>query len=107
MGNVMIGVLPSHTTDVSPIFAGPASSSPPGLRHTLRSGIPAPASAALGAPCGLAQSRIKRSATAFGIGLAVPRPGSRPAPRTSSSQAYLPLTTSMLEYALPFGSVHL
>ena len=45
-----------------------------------------------------AHSRIKRSATLSGIGLAVPSPGTRPAPGWSSSQAYSPLTTSMLEY---------
>src|SRR5262245_5368101 len=39
-----------------------------------------PASAALGAPCGLAQSRIIRSCMAFGIGVALPLPAMSPAP---------------------------
>jgi len=52
---------------------------------------------------------MSRSCTAAGIGVAFPFVGPVVgpiwAPGVSSFQAYIPLTTSMLEYVCPFGRV--
>jgi hypothetical protein len=48
---------------------------------------------------------MSRSSTAAGIGMALPFVEPISAPGLSSFQAYSPLTTSMFEYASPFGRV--
>ncbi len=64
-----------------------------------------PATAALGAPCGLAQKRMSRSCTAAGIGVTFPFVGPISAPGVSSFHAYSPLTTSPLLTVCPFARV--
>src|SRR5439155_10986017 len=105
MGKVTTGLPASHDTDVSPAFATLFWRSVPGLGPSSVVGA-APASAALGAPWGLAHRRMSRSCTAPGIGVAFPFPGMISAPGMSSFQAYCPLTTSMPEYVCPLGRAH-
>ena len=76
----------------------------PGLAPSQNVSV-VPASAAFGAPCGLAQMRMSRSCTAAGIGVALPFVGPISAPGVSSFHAYCPLTTSMFEYVWPFARV--
>ena len=98
--NVTTGLPACHATDVVPTLSRPSWSSVPGLApHQSVSLVPA--SAALGAPCGLAQMRISRSCTAFAIGTGLPLVAPISAPTTSSFQAYGPLTTSMFEAFCP------
>ena len=104
-GKVTTGLPVSHDTDVSPVFATPSWSSVPGLGPSSVVGA-APASAALGAPWGLAHRRMSRSCTVPGIGVAFPFPEMISAPAMSSFQAYWPLTTSMPEYICPLGREH-
>ena len=66
----------------------------------------AASNAALGAPCGLAHRRIKRSCVAAGIGVALPFPATISAPGMSSFQAYGPLTTSIVVCVCPLARVH-
>src|SRR5256885_9201360 len=97
IGNVTTGLPASHDTDVWPAFARPLSKSVPGLTPNQNVSV-VPATAALGAPCGLAHMRMSRSCTATGIGVAFPFVGPISAPGVSSFQAYSPLTTSVFEY---------
>src|SRR2546427_12609509 len=102
MGNVTTGLAPCHVTDVWPTFVRPPSNSVPGFAPS-QNVSDVPATAALGAPYGLAQMRISRSCTAAGIAVAFPFVAPISAPGVSSSQAYNPLTTSTFEYAGPFA----
>ena len=61
---------------------------------------------ALGAPCGLAHSRINRSWVAAAIGVALPLPATISAPTMSSFQAYGPLTTSIAVCVWPLARAH-
>src|SRR5579875_355594 len=103
MGNVTTGLLFSHATEVLPAMETPAGTRC-GL-GAISGGSLMPAMAPLNAPWGLAQRRIMRSSTAAGIGVALPLPESSSAPGISSSQAYAPLRTSILEHAWPLGRV--
>src|SRR4029077_12185097 len=104
IGNVTTGLPPSHDTDVPPTFATPSAKRVPGLAPSQNVSV-VPATAALGAPCGLAQMRMSRSCTAPGLGVAFPFVGPISAPGVSSFQPYSPLTTSMFEYVCPFCRV--
>src|SRR6185295_4553611 len=104
IGNVTTGLPACHDTDVSRTFATPSGNRVPGLAPNQNVSV-VPASAALGAPWGLAQMRMSRSCTAAGIGVTLPFVGPISAPGVSSFQAYSPLTTSMFEYACPFARV--
>ena len=104
IANVTTGLPASHDTDVVPTFATPSGNSVPGLAPRWNVSV-VPASAALAAPCGLAQMRISRSCTAAAIGVAFPLVGPISAPGVSSFQAYSPLTTSMFEDFCPFARV--
>src|SRR5579863_1421601 len=103
IGNVTVGLLPSHATEVFPAFATSAGTSC-GL-GAISGGSLVPAIAALNAPCGLAHRRIIRSSTVAGSGVALPLPGSSSAPGMSSFQAYAPLRTSTFEHGWPLGRV--
>src|SRR5688572_4542455 len=94
----------SHVTDVLPTFAAPSATTTPGLAPSVHVSI-VPASAAFGAPCGLAQMRISRSCTAAGIAATLPLVPPISAPGVSSFHAYCQLTTSMFEYVCLFGRV--
>ena len=98
------GLPASHDTDVWPTFATPSAKRVPGLAPNENVSV-VPATAAFGAPWGLAQSRTSRSCTAPGAGIVFPFVGPICAPGVSSFQAYSPLTTSMFEYVSPFGRV--
>src|SRR6266699_6046210 len=104
IGNATTGFPFSHDTDVWPTFATPSAKRVPGFAPSQNVSL-VPATAALGAPCGLAHRRMSRSCTVPGIGVAFPFLGPISAPGVSSSQAYSPLTTSMFEYVCPFGRV--
>src|SRR5215469_13768784 len=104
IGNVTTGLPASHDTDVWPTFAPPSAKRVPGFAPTQNVSV-VPATAALGAPWGLAQIRTSRSCTVPGVGIAFPFVGPICAPGVSSFQAYSPLTTSMFEYVSPFGRV--
>src|ERR1700682_214613 len=104
IGNVTTGLPASQDTDVWPTFATPSAKRVPGLAPNQNVSV-VPATAALGAPWGLAQNRMSRSSTAAGIGMALPLVEPISAPGVSSFQAYSPLTTSMFEYVSPFGRV--
>src|ERR1700681_3402154 len=114
IGNVTTGLPASNDTDVWPTFATPSAKRVPGLAPNQNVSV-VPATAALGAPWGLAQIRTSRSCTVPGIGMVVLFVGPGfvgpgfvgPiwAPGVSSFQAYSPLTTSMFEYVSPFGRV--
>src|SRR5215472_14476620 len=104
IGNVTTGLPDSHDTDVWPTFAAPSAKSVPGLAPNQNVSV-VPATAALGAPWGLAQNRMSRSCAVPGIGVAFPFPAMISAPGMSSFQAYSPLTTSVFEYVSPFGRV--
>src|SRR4030095_4241432 len=105
IGNVTTGFTPSHATDVLPAVDTSAGTSVLGLAP-IWGGSAIPASAALGAPCGLAHRRIIRSCAAVGMGVAFPLPARSSAPAISSFQEYAPLRTSTLEYVWPLGRVH-
>src|SRR5215467_6637897 len=101
-GNVTTGLPDSHETDVWPTFIRPSSNSVPGLAPS-QNVSDVPMIAAFGAPCGLAQRRMRRSCTAAGIAVALPFVDAISAPGASSFHAYKPLTTSMFEYVCPFA----
>src|SRR5262245_5625391 len=103
-GNVTTGLPPSHETDVWPTLARPSANSVPGLAPSQNVSVVA-ATAAFGAPWGLAQKRTSRSCTAADIGVTLPLVGPISAPGLSSSHAYNPLTTSTFEYICPFCRV--
>src|SRR5712672_1381343 len=86
IGNVTTGLPASHETDVLRTIATPSANSVPGLAPNQNVSV-VPATAALGAPCGLAQRRMSRSCTAAGIGVAFPFVGPISAPGVSSFQA--------------------
>ena len=96
IGNVTTGLPVSHDTDVLPTFATPSWKTVPGLAPSNHCSV-VPASAAFGAPCGLAQMRMSRSCTVAGIGVVFPFVGPISAPGVSSFQEYCQLTTSMFE----------
>src|SRR5689334_11597557 len=100
IGNVRTGLPACHDTDVWPTLSTPSANSVPGLAPNQNLSV-VPASAAFGAPCGLAQMRMSRSCTAVGIGVALPLVPPISAPTTSSFHAYRPLTTSTLETFCP------
>src|SRR6187455_1461717 len=102
IGNVTTGFVPSHVTDVLPAVMTSAGTSVPGLTEKS-GGSWIPASADLSAPCGPAHKRIIRALVAAAIGVALPFPLISSAPGMSSSQAYAPLRTSMLEQLWPLG----
>src|SRR5712671_6512339 len=85
MGNVTTAFPDSHDTDVWPTFARPSANSVPGFAPS-QNVSEVPATAALGAPCGLAQKRTSRSCTAAGIGVTFPFVGPISAPGVSSFQ---------------------
>src|SRR6516165_8029046 len=101
IGNVTLGLLPSHATEVFPAIETSAGTRC-GL-GAISGGSLVPAIAALNAPCGLAHRRIIRSSTVAGIGVALPLPATSSAPGMSSSQVYAPQSTSTLEQAWPLG----
>src|SRR5215813_15158469 len=103
IGNVTLGLLPSHDTDVFPAVETSAGTRC-GL-GAISGGSLVPAIAALKAPCGLAHRRIIRSSTVFGIGVALPFPATSSAPGMSSFQAYAPLRSSIVLQLWPFGRV--
>src|ERR1041384_2235826 len=104
IGYVSTGLLFTHATDVFPIvITSAASRCGRGVIGGASGDVPA--KAALKAPCGPDHSRIIRSSTAVGIGVAFPLPGTSSAPGISSFQAYAPLRTSTLEHAWPLGRV--
>src|SRR5262252_1468576 len=106
IGNVTTALpAASNVTDVLPTFAVPSGTTTPGLPPSVHVSI-VPASAAFGAPCGLAHRRINRSWTAAGIGVTLPFVPAISAPGVSSSHAYCQLTTSILDNAWPFARVH-
>src|SRR6266853_1677697 len=84
-GNVTTGLPDSHDTDVWPTLARPSANSVPGLAPSQNVSV-VPATAALGAPCGLAQRRTSRSWTAAGIAVVFPFVGPISAPGVSSFQ---------------------
>src|SRR5580698_8286172 len=94
----------SHETEVWPTLLRPSAKRVPGF-FPSQNVSDVPSTAALAAPCGLAHRRMSRSCTAAGIGVTLPFVGPISAPGVSSFQAYRPLTTSMFEYACPFGRV--
>src|SRR5271170_6915265 len=100
-GNVSTGLPFSHDKDVLPAVATPSAKRVPGLAPNQNVSV-VPATAALGAPWGLAQNRTSRSSTVPGSGTVFPFVPSICAPGVSSFQAYNPLTTSMFEYVSPF-----
>src|SRR5437870_2010464 len=104
IGNVTTGLPPCHATDVLPIFVTPSATSVAGLAPS-QNVSDNPATAAFGAPCGLAQMRIRRSCTVAGIAAVLPFVPAISAPGVSSFQAWNPLTTSMLEDAGLFARV--
>src|SRR4029453_5057520 len=71
IGNVTTGLPDSHETDVWPTLATPSATRVPGLAPNQNVSA-VPATAALGAPCGLAHRRMSRSCTVPGIGVAFP-----------------------------------
>src|SRR5271154_5990210 len=71
IGNVTTGLPFSHDTDVWPTFATPSAKRVPGFAPN-QNVSDVPATAALGAPWGLAQIRTSRSSTLPGIGLVFP-----------------------------------
>src|SRR5499427_7561431 len=88
IGNEIVGVLPAHVTDVLPIvITSAASFCGLGVRSGSLAFDAVPNIAAFHAPCGLAHSRIIRSSTVFGIGVALPLPAMSSAPGMSSFQA--------------------
>src|SRR5262245_38293284 len=103
IGYVNTGLLLTHATDVLPILATSAASFCG--RGVIDGGSEVPANAALNAPCGPDHSRIIRSSTVAGIGVALPLPGTSSAPGMSSFHAYAPLRTSTLEQLCPPGRV--
>src|SRR5580692_13042168 len=103
IGNVTTGLPFSHETEVFPAVETSAGTRC-GL-GAISGGSLVPAIAPLNAPCGLAQSRIIRSSTVAGIGVALPLPGTSSAPGMSSFQAYAPLRTSTLEHDCPLARV--
>src|SRR5215469_3247478 len=103
IGNVTVGLLSTHTTEVFPAV-GTSAGTRCG-RGAISGGSLIPAIALLNAPCGLAHRRIIRSSTVAGIGVALPLPATSSAPGMSSFQAYAPLRTSTLEHACPLGRV--
>src|SRR6185295_4293484 len=94
----------SHDTDVLPTFITPSGITVPGLAPSVHVSI-VPASADLGAPCGLAQMRMSRSCTPAGIAATLPLVPAISAPTVSSFHAYCQLTTSMFETVCLFGRV--
>src|SRR6185295_5743091 len=86
----------SHVSDVLPTLSTPSAITVPGLAPNVQV-VMVPASADLGAPCGLAQMRICRSCTAAGIAATLPFVPAISAPGVSSFHAYCQLTTSMFE----------
>src|SRR5438552_18237564 len=96
IGNVTTGLPDAHETDVWPTFARPSAKRVPGFAPNQNVSV-VPATAALGAPCGLAHRRMSRSCTVPGIGVVFPFVGPISAPGVLSSQAYTPLTTSTFE----------
>src|SRR2546430_12651310 len=96
IGKVTTGLPAAHETEVWPTFAAPSAKRVPGLAPNQNVSV-VPATAALGAPWGLAQNRTSRSGTAAGIGVVFPFVEPICAPGVSSFQAYRPLTTSMFE----------
>src|SRR5215471_9307804 len=103
IGNVRTGLFPSQATE-----GFPAVETSAGTRcglGAISGGSLIPAIAPLKAPCGLAHSRIIRSSTVAGIGVALPLPATSSAPGISSFQAYAPLRTSTFEHDWPLGRV--
>src|SRR5206468_6445428 len=96
IGNVTTGLPDSHETDVWPTFATPPSKRVPGLAPNQNVSV-VPATAALGAPWGLAQRRMSRSCSVPGIGLVFPFVGPISAPGVSSFQARSEEHTSELQ----------
>src|SRR4051812_24523090 len=91
IGNVTTGFpAASHDTDVLPAFNTPAGTTMPGWPPSAP-GTRVPASADLGAPCGLAQRRISRSCTAAGMATTLPFVPAISAPGVSSFHAYCQL----------------
>src|SRR5262245_31291102 len=106
IGNAMVGLLPSHVTDVFPIvITSAASFCGLGVMSGALGLEAVPNIAAFHAPCGLAHRRIIRSSTVFGIGVALPLPAMSSAPGMSSFQAYAPLRSSTLLQLWPLGRV--
>src|SRR5215211_9439646 len=97
IGKVTTGLPASHATDVLPNFMTPSATRVPGLAPS-QNVSDNPATAAFGAPCGLAQIRISRSCTAAGIAAVLPFVPAISAPGVSSFHAYCQLTTSVFEY---------
>ena len=85
-GNVRTALPDSHDSVVSPDSMTPSSNSVPGFAPSQKVSTDA-ATAAFGAPWGLAQKRMSRSSTVSRLGVAVPPVRPISAPRTSSSQA--------------------
>src|SRR4051812_4082072 len=85
-GNVTTALPDSHDTDVSRTFATPSANSVPGFAPAQNVSV-VPATAAFGAPCGLAQNRMRRSCAAAGIGVTLPLVGPISAPGVSSFHA--------------------
>src|SRR4026207_41590 len=85
IGYVKTGLLFTHATDVLPIVITSAASFC-GL-GVIEGGSDVPANAALNAPCGPDHSRIIRSSTVAGIGVALRLPGTTLAPRTAARWA--------------------
>ena len=106
IGNVTTGVLPSQVTDVLPIFEVAFLEQPAGIAEHFQRVDSGARQGCFGCALRAGPETNQALIDLSRIGLAVPSPGTRPAPGLSSSQAYLPLTTSMLEYVRPFGSVH-
>src|SRR5215510_12735056 len=97
IGNVTTALpAASHDTDVLPTFVTPSETTTPGLPPSVQVSM-VPASADLGAPCGLAQMRMSRSCTAAGIAATLPFVPAISAPGVSSFHAYCQLTTSTFE----------
>src|ERR1043166_8709440 len=106
IGNVVVGVLPAHVTEVLPIgITSAASFCGRGVRSGAFGSGAVPNIAAFHAPCGLAHRRIIRSSAVFGIGVALPLPAMSSAPGMSSFQAYPPLTSSIVLQLWPLGRV--
>src|SRR6187549_1606836 len=97
IGKVRTGLpAASNDTDVLPAFITPSGITVAGLAPSVHVSM-VPASADLGAPCGLAHRRISRSWTAAGVADALPLVPPISAPGVSSFQAYCQLTTSTFE----------
>src|SRR5688572_26425376 len=106
IGKVTTGLpVASHDTVVLPAFITPSAITRPGLAPSVQVSM-VPASAAFGAPCGLAQRRISRSCTVAGIAATLPLVPPISAPGVSSFHAYCQLTTSTFEYVCLVGRVH-